>query len=49
MGILGVFTAIALVTTVVAEVRGEPAIKEVLVLLLFGIPLGFVVRAWLRS
>lgn len=48
MGILGVFTVIAFVTTVVAEVKGEQALKQVFVLLLFGIPLMFVIRTWRR-
>jgi threonine/homoserine/homoserine lactone efflux protein len=41
IGILGFFTAVAFVVTVIAEVRGEPALREALVLL------GFVVLLWL--
>ena len=46
MGILGVFTVIAFVLAVSAELHGEAAIKEVFVLLLFGVPLVLVFRAW---
>jgi hypothetical protein len=40
IGILGFFTAVALVDTVVLEVRGEPALRQALVLLGFALALG---------
>ncbi|NJC72305.1 hypothetical protein HC031_21675 [Planosporangium thailandense] len=44
VGILGFFTAVALVNTVVLEVRGEPALRAALVLLGFVLALGAVWR-----
>jgi threonine/homoserine/homoserine lactone efflux protein len=41
IGILLFFTAVAFVVTVIAEVRGQAALREALVLL------GFVVLLWL--
>ena len=49
IGIFGFFTAAALITTIVAELRGQPAIKEVFVLVLFGAPLLLLIRVWRRS
>ena len=46
VGILGFFTLAALVTAVVAEVRGEPALKESIVLLAFALALGLTIKAW---
>lgn len=40
LGILGFFAAVALVDTVVLEVRGEPALRQALVLLGFVLALG---------
>lgn len=46
IGILGFFTFAAFVTAVVAEVRGETAVKEALVLLFFTLALGWAIHAW---
>ena len=43
-GILGVFTLMALIQAIVAEVRGHHAFVEVGILLLFALPFGYVVR-----
>ncbi|MBA2559492.1 MAG: hypothetical protein H0V07_06315 [Propionibacteriales bacterium] len=48
IGILGVFTVMAFISAVIVEVKGEPALRPVLVVLLFGIPLLMVIRAWRR-
>jgi len=40
IGILGFFTMAALIVTVVAEVRGQPALRPALVLLGFVLALG---------
>jgi hypothetical protein len=45
IGILGFFTAVALVVTVIAEVRGQAALREALVLLVFVVLLGLAIRA----
>jgi hypothetical protein len=45
IGILGFFTAVALVVTVIAEVRGQAALREALVLLVFVALLGLAIRA----
>lgn len=45
IGLLGFFTAVAFVVTVVAELRGEPALRPALVLLLFVVLLGVAIRA----
>jgi hypothetical protein len=45
VGGLGFFTAIAFVAAVVAEVRGESAVREALVLLGFVVVLGLAIRA----
>ena len=49
LGILGFFTVVALVVTVVAEVRGEPALVEVVVLVFFLSLTYYAYRAWQRS
>lgn len=45
IGGLGFFTAAAFVATVIAEVRGEPGLREALVLLGFLVVLGLAIRA----
>ena len=45
IGILGFFTAVAFVVAVVAEVRGQAALREALVLLFFALLLGLAIRA----
>jgi hypothetical protein len=45
IGILGFFTAVAFVVAVVAELRGEPALRPALVLLGFVVLLGLAIRA----
>ena len=45
IGILGFFTFAAFVTAVIAEVRGDTALREALVLLLFAVGLGLAIRA----
>lgn len=47
-GILGFFTAMALVQAVVREVRGEDAVAEALILLVFSAGFGLALRARLR-
>ena len=49
LGILGFFTVVALIVTVVAEVRGEPALVEVIVLVFFLSLTYYAYRAWQRS
>jgi threonine/homoserine/homoserine lactone efflux protein len=49
LGILGFFTVVALVVTVVAEVRGEPALNEAIVLAGFVLLTYLAYRAWQRS
>jgi 4-amino-4-deoxy-L-arabinose transferase-like glycosyltransferase len=49
IGVLAFFTAVAFVITVVAEVRGQPALRSALVLLLFGVLLGVAIRARRRT
>jgi hypothetical protein len=49
IGILGFFTAVAFLTTVVAEVRGDPALRQALVLLGFVVLLGLAIRARRRT
>jgi len=44
IGILGFFTAVAFVVAVVAEVRGQSALREAFVLLVFVVLLGFAIR-----
>jgi hypothetical protein len=46
VGLLGFFTLVALVSTVVAELRGQAAVTEGLVLLGFAVALWFAVRVW---
>jgi hypothetical protein len=46
IGILGFFTLAALVSTVIAEVQGRPAVTEAVVLLGFAAALWLAVRAW---
>jgi hypothetical protein len=48
MGFTGFFTVIAFATAVVAEVRGQAAFLEVLVLLIFLAILGLTYRSWRR-
>jgi len=45
IGILGFFTAVALVVAVIAEVRGQAALREALVLLVFAVLLGLAIWA----
>jgi hypothetical protein len=47
IGILGFFTAVAFVVTVIAEVRGQAALREALVLLVFAVMFGLAIR-WRR-
>ena len=47
IGILGFFTAVAFVVTVVAELQGKPALREAFVLLGFLVLLGLTIR-WRR-
>ena len=49
IGLLGFFTAVALVTTVVAEVQGKPALTEAGVLAAFSLATYLAVRGWRRS
>jgi hypothetical protein len=49
IGVLAFFTAVAFVITVVAEVRGQPALRSALVLLLFAVLLGVAIRALRRT
>ena len=49
LGIFGFFSVVALVVTVVAEVRGEPALVEVIVLVFFLSLTYYAYRAWQRS
>ena len=44
IGILGFFTAVALVVTVIAEFQGKPALREAVVLLVFVVLLGLAIR-----
>ena len=44
IGILGFFTFAAFVTAVIAEVRGDTAVREALILLLFAVALGLAIR-----
>jgi lysylphosphatidylglycerol synthetase-like protein (DUF2156 family) len=46
VGLLGFFTLAALVSTVVAELRGQAAVGEAVVLFGFAVALWFSVRAW---
>jgi hypothetical protein len=47
IGVLGFFTAIAFVQTVVLEVQGKPALRSALILLGFVVLLGLAIR-WRR-
>jgi hypothetical protein len=47
IGVLGFFTAVAFIQTVVLEVRGEPALGSALLLLGFVVLLGLAIR-WRR-
>ncbi len=49
IGLLGFFTVAAFVTTLVAEVRGKPALTEALVLAAFVLATFLAVRAWRRG
>ena len=49
IGILGFFTAVAFVNAVVAEVRGEPALRPALILLVFVLLTGLLIRIRRRS
>jgi hypothetical protein len=49
IGALGFFTAVAFVITVVAELRGEAALRPALVLLFFVVLLGVSIRARRRT
>ena len=46
IGILGFFTAVAFIQAVIHEVRGEPATKAAIILLVFVVALG--VTIWFR-
>jgi hypothetical protein len=48
IGILGFFTIVAFIVTVVAEVRGQPALRPALVLLFFVVLLAAAIRWRLR-
>jgi ABC-type transport system involved in cytochrome c biogenesis permease component len=48
IGFTGFFAVIAFVSAVVAELRGESAIMEVVVLAFFVAVLGFTIRSWRR-
>jgi hypothetical protein len=45
IGALGFLTAAAFVATVVAEVRGKPALGQAMVLLVLVVALGLAIRA----
>ena len=47
IGVLGFFTAVAFIQTVVLEVRGEPALGSAMLLLGFVVLLGLAIR-WRR-
>ena len=49
IGLLGFFTAVAFVNAVVAEVRGEPALRPALILLVFVLLTGLLIRIRRRS
>ncbi|HET7388747.1 MAG TPA: hypothetical protein VFJ19_19005 [Nocardioidaceae bacterium] len=49
VGALGFFTLISFVATVIAEVRGESALGQALVLLVFVVLLVLVYRLWRRT
>ncbi|GIH12745.1 hypothetical protein [Rugosimonospora africana] len=49
VGILGFFTAVAFIVTVVAEVRGQPALRPALVLAGFAVILAVAVYFWRKS
>ena len=47
IGVLGFFTAVAFIETVLLELRGRPALRSALILLGFLVLLGLAVR-WRR-
>ena len=47
IGVLGFFTAVAFVQTVILELQGKPALRSALILLGFVVLLGLAVR-WRR-
>jgi predicted branched-subunit amino acid permease len=49
IGILGFFTVVAFIVTVVAELRGQPALRPALVLACFAVVLAAVVYVRKRS
>jgi hypothetical protein len=49
IGVLGFFTATAFVATVVAEVRGESALRDALILFGLVVVLGLAIRARRRT
>ena len=49
IGVLGFFTAVAFIETVVLELRGEEALRSALVLLGFVVLLGLAIRWRLRQ
>jgi hypothetical protein len=49
VGLLGFFTLVAFINAAVAEVRGKPALKPALVLLVFAVLLGLAIRVRQRS
>jgi hypothetical protein len=49
IGVLGFFTAVAFIQTVVLEVRGEPALGSAMLLLGFVVLLGLAIRGRRRS
>lgn len=48
IGFTGFFTVIAFVSAVVAELKGQAAFLEVVVLLFFLLVLGLTIRSWRR-
>ena len=49
MGFCGFFTVIAFFSALVAEIKGQAALLEVLVLLFFLAVLGLTYRSWRRT
>ena len=47
IGVLGFFTAVAFVQTVIQELQGKPALRSALILLGFVVLLGLAIR-WRR-
>ena len=49
IGLLGFFTLVAFINAAVVELRGKPALKPALVLLVFAVLLGLTIRVRQRS